>query len=195
MISFPAMFWIIVVSFGAIGMMRGWTKEVIVSAGLVLSLFAQLWFGDILINLFRSEGSTSEELMRSQFMIRSAAHVLFAFFAYQGPAVARQVSGGRFGEKARGNIQESLLGFVVGIINGYLLAGAVWSFLEFDIVNKVVTQYPMEWGYPFPAEIISRPLIGSAAYEMVSKMPLPLLQSWLPLLVIVLFLFVIIAMI
>ncbi len=195
MISFPALFWVIVVSFGVIGMMRGWTKEVIVTAGLVLSLFTQLWFGDFLIDLFRPDGSTSEELMRSQFTIRSAAHVLFAFFAYQGPALARQVSGGRFGEKARSNIQESLLGFVVGIINGYLLAGAVWSFLEFDIAKKVVTQYPMEWSYPFPVEIISRPGIGSTAFEMVSNMPLPLLQGWLPLLVIVLFLFVIIAMI
>ena len=195
MISFPAFFWIIVVSFGVIGMMRGWTKEVIVTAGLVLSLFAQLWFGDILINLFRSDGSTSDELMRSQFMIRSVAHALFAFFAYQGPALARQVSGGRFGEQARSNIQQSLLGFVFGIVNGYLLAGAIWSFLEFDIVNKVVTQYPMEWGYPFPAEMISRPVIGSAAYEMVSMLPLPLLQGWLPLLVIVLFFFVIVAMI
>ena len=194
MIALNAMFWILVVLFGLVGMMRGWTKEIVATAGLVLSLFAQLWFGHYLIALLGPQDATPEATMRSQFVIRSLVHITFAFFAYQGPTLARQFSGGRFGDKARGNIQESLLGFVVGMINGYLIVGAVWAFLEYNIVDREAIRYAMEIPYPFPVDIISRPLAGTA-YDLISKLPLPLLQGWLPLLVVVLFLFVIIAMI
>lgn len=195
MIAISTWFWIMVAFFGVIGMLRGWTKEVVATAGLVLSLFAQLWFGHILVALVGSTATTPQDAMRSQFMVRSAAHILFAFFAYEGPTVVRQVSRGRFGERARNNIQESILGFVVGAINGYLLIGAVWAFLENNIVDKTVIRYAAEMPYPFPIEVIQRPIEGMVAFDLVSKLPLPLLQGWLPLLVVVLFLFVIIAMI
>ena len=107
MISLDTMFWMSLLLFGVIGMMRGWTKEVVATAGMVLSLFAQLWFGHHLVALFSSTGPTPEDVRRAQFFVRSIFHVLFAFFAYQGPTVARQVSGGRFGQRARSSIQES----------------------------------------------------------------------------------------
>lgn len=195
MIALNSMFWILLVLFGVVGMMRGWTKEIVATAGLVLSLFAQLWFGQFLVNLLGSQSTTAEAAMRSQFFVRSFVHLIFAFFSYQGPSLARTVSGGRFGDKARGNIQESALGFVVGMINGYLIVGAVWAFLEYNISDRMAIPWPQEMAYPFPAEVITRPLAGTAAYELLSKLPLPLLQTWLPLLVVVLFLFVIIAMI
>lgn len=195
MISFQAFFWIMLVLFGVVGMLRGWTKEVVATAGLVLSLFAQLWFGHLLVGLFGSQTAEPEQALRSQFIIRSVGHILFAFFAYQGPTLARQVSGGRFGDKARGSLQEASLGFIVGVINGYLIVGTIWSFLEFNIIDKAVVPFAPDTPYPFPIEIITRPLEGTAAYEMIAKLPLPLLEGWLPLLVVVLFLFVIIAMI
>ena len=40
MITLDAWFWVMIVIFGVIGMLRGWTKEIITAAGLVLSLFA-----------------------------------------------------------------------------------------------------------------------------------------------------------
>lgn len=195
MISIQTFFWIMLILFGVIGMMRGWTKEVVATAGLVLSIFAQLWFGHLLVGLFGSQTSGTEEAVRSQFIVRSVAHILFAFFAYQGPTLARTVSGGRFGDKARGGLQEASLGFIVGVINGYLIVGTIWSFLEFNIIDKAVVPFPAGSPYPFPLDIITRPVAGSAAFEMISKLPLPLLEGWLPLLVVALFLFVIIAMI
>jgi len=193
MITLNTWFWIMLVIFGLIGMFRGWTREIIATAGLVLSLFALLWFGPYLINPLTANAVTDTEAMESQFYICSLIHLLFAFFSYQGPALVRQVSGGRFGDKARGNIQESLLGFIVGMINGYLVVGALWSFLEYNIPAGIA--YTPGLPYPFPVEVITRPAVGSAAFELISNLPLPLLASWLPFLVVLLFLFVIIAMI
>lgn len=191
MLSLHTLFWMMVIFFGLMGMLRGWTKEIISTAGLVLSLFAQLWFGQVLVGLVARD---SVEVIKSQFYVRAAAHIAFAFFAYQGPTLVRQVARGRFGERARGNVQESVLGFVVGAINGYLIIGTLWSFLEYNIVDRMAIPYAMTMPYPFPESIITRPISGPAL-DLIAKLPLPLLQGWLPLLVVVLFLFVIVAMI
>lgn len=193
MITLDAWFWVMIVIFGVIGMLRGWTKEIITAAGLVLSLFALHWFGGILVGPFTGEAITDEAAIKTQFYVCSAIHLLFAFFSYQGPTLVRQVSSGKFGAKARGAIEESLLGFVVGAVNGYLMVGGLWAFLEYDIVGQKLLAYSDTMTYPFDALI--RPEIGSAAFKMITILPLPLLQGWLPFLVVVLFLFVIIAMI
>ncbi len=191
MITLDTWFWIMVGLFGIIGMMRGWTKEIVVTAALVLSLFALLTFGHYLINPLAADAVTPQDRVKMQFYVASAIHLVFAFFAYQGPAFMRQVSRGRFGERARGAIQESLLGFVVGAVNGYLIVGTLWSFLEYNFVAKL----PVDAGVAYPFATLIRPEVGSRTWEMISKMPLPLLEGWLPFLVVVLFLFVIIAMI
>ena len=193
MITLDAWFLVMIVIFGVIGMLRGWTKEIITAAGLVLSLFALHWFGGILVGPFTGGAVTDEAAIKTQFYVCSAIHLLFAFFSYQGPTLVRQVSSGKFGAKARGAIEESLLGFVVGAVNGYLMVGGLWAFLEYDIVGQKLLAYSETMSYPFDALI--RPEVGSAAFKMIATLPLPLLQGWLPFLVVVLFLFVIIAMI
>ncbi len=190
MILLDAWFWIMIVIFGIIGMLRGWTKEVVASAGLVLSLFALNHFGGTLLGLARDDSNLVSIKMETQFYIFSFVHLMFAFFSYQGPALVRQMSRGRFGDKARGALEESLLGFVIGAINGYLIVGTLWSFLEYDVVNKI----PLPLNEPYPFAMVLRPAAGSSAIELVAKLPLPLLEGWLPLLVVLLFLFVIVAM-
>ena len=195
MITLDAWFWIMIIIFGVIGMLRGWTKEIITSAGMVLSLFTLHWFGEILVGPFAGGAGTVPERIKTQFNVCAVIHLLFAFFSYQGPTLVRQVSGGRFGERARGALEESLLGFVVGAVNGYLMFGALWSFLEYDVVSKIpfAAQYVEDFAYPF--SMLTRPAVDTAAFKMIASLPLPLLEGWLPFLVVVLFLFVIIAMI
>lgn len=195
MITLDAWFWIMIAIFGIIGMLRGWTKEILTAAGLVLSLFALHWFGDVLIGPFAGSAGTVSERIKTQFNVCAAVHLLFAFFSYQGPTLVRQVSGGRLGERARGALEESLLGFVVGALNGYLMFGALWSFLEYDVVTKLpfATEYMGDFVYPY--SVLTRPAVGTTAYKLIASLPLPLLEGWLPFLVVVLFLFVIIAMI
>jgi UDP-N-acetylmuramate--alanine ligase len=55
-------------------------------------------------------------------------------FGYQSPNIPRLAGTGRF---ARDRLQDSLLGFVLGAINGYLVWGTIWFYLN-------------NAGYPFP---------------------------------------------
>jgi hypothetical protein len=109
--------------------------------------------------------------------------VVITFFAYQTPGTAARLSEGRMWSSRREGLQERLLGLVIGAVNGYLVFGSIWYYLD-------VTQYPLS---PY----ITAPVPGSASAAMVSALPLVFLVqgNLLTVLVIVLFLFVIIAMI
>ena len=59
-------------------------------------------------------------------------------------------------------MQSSVLGAIMGFINGYLIWGSVWYFMHPD--------YPLS---PY----ISAPLPGSASARLVDSLPLAILSS------------------
>ena len=197
MISLGTTFWILVAFFGLIGALRGWTKEVIATSGLILSLFALNQFGTLLFSLSGSSpdvtaGAISPE--RRQFYILAAIHLVITFFSYQGPVVA----GRRISERlrVRDNFQNILLGLIVGSMNGYLIVGSLWSFLEYKLV--AATEWKrLDPGIPYPFDVatIIRPALDSDLYALLGSMPIPILAPYLPYLVVVVFLFVIVVMI
>ena len=65
MITLDAWFWIMIIIFGVIGMLRGWTKEIITAAGMVLSLFTLHWFGEILVGPFAGGQASGHNHVRS----------------------------------------------------------------------------------------------------------------------------------
>ena len=84
----------------------------------------------------------------------------------------------------------------MGGVNGYLIAGAIWAFLEF--INAGASQWvQLAPGipYPFDPALITRPLAGTTAATMIMRLPIPLLSPYLPYLMVLMFLFVIIVMI
>jgi hypothetical protein len=109
--------------------------------------------------------------------------MVVAFFAYQTPSTAQRLSDGRMWGDRRIGLQERLLGMVIGGINGYLLFGSIWYYLD-------VTGYPL---VPY----IVPPGANSPSAQMISALPLNFLiqGNLLTVLVIVLFLFVIVAMV
>ncbi len=197
MISLGTTFWILVAFFGLIGALRGWTKEVIATSGLILSLFALNQFGTMLFSLSGSSpdvaaGAISPE--RRQFYILATVHLVITFFSYQGPVVA----GRRIGERlrVRDSFQNILLGLIVGSMNGYLIVGSLWSFLEYKLV--AATEWKrLDPGIPYPFDVatIIRPALDTDLYAMLGNMPIPMLAPYLPYLVVVVFLFVIVVMI
>ncbi|KAA3665143.1 MAG: hypothetical protein DWQ04_02080 [Chloroflexi bacterium] len=197
MISLGTTFWILVAFFGLIGALRGWTKEVIATSGLILSLFALNQFGTLLFGMLGSGGDAAAEAVspeRRQFYILAAIHLAFAFFSYQGPVVA----GRRIGERlrVRDNFQNILLGFIVGSMNGYLIIGSLWSFLEYRLI--AATEWKrLDPGIPYPFDVatIIRPALDTDLYELLGNMPVPILAPWLPYLVVIVFLFVIVVLI
>lgn len=138
MISLVVLFGLLVGLFGLIGAMRGWAKELLVTSALVLGLFLnailETYITPYRTALFLQTGST-------QMLVRSALLLLLSFFGYQTPNLRALQP-----KMARERMEEILLGLVLGLLNGYLLIGSLWSYLH-------------EAGYP--TELIVKPQEGS----------------------------------
>ncbi|MCL4262452.1 MAG: CvpA family protein [Anaerolineae bacterium] len=196
MLSLSALFWIAVGAFALVGALRGWAREIVATSGLVLALFIINQFGFTILSLL---GQTPAGLndptlaQRRQFYIYSLILMFLAFFSYQSPRLSGTL-GARL--RPRDTVQDKLLGAIVGGMNGYLIAGAIWAFLEFtNIGGTQWVQLAPGVPYPFDPMVIVRPAVGSTAANMVMRMPIPLLSPYLPYLMVLMFLFVIIVMI
>ena len=196
MLSLTVLFWLMILLFALSGSLRGWAKEIVAASGLILSLFAINQFGFLLVNLFgwTTEGLGDPTLAhRRQFYLFAGIHLLITFFSYQGPRISSGL-GQRL--KPRDNLQDKLLGGIVGAINGYLVVGALWAFLEYQIGGASTwVQLAPGVAYPFDPSIIIRPEVGSTAYNIISKLPIPFLVPYLGYIMVLVFLFLIIVMI
>jgi uncharacterized membrane protein required for colicin V production len=118
MINANLVFIMFVVIFGLVGAMRGWVREVIVTASLVLALFVLNQLGDkwnTLVAGLAAKNSTE------QWVWRSLPLFFIAFFGYLGPAVVRS----RFEQNMRGKIEQGFLAFIIGAINGYIIFSTI----------------------------------------------------------------------
>lgn len=195
MISLVTTFWILVFLFGFVGMMRGWTREAIAMSAVVLALFTVNQFGSALFGFlgFDNNITPSPEVRRQEFYILTAIVLFFAFFGYQGPALATRVSDRL---RLRDNLQDKIFGFLLGGLNGYLIVGSMWSFLEFKLVSASNwVRYTPDVPYPFDPTTIVRPAPELA--PIINSLPIPLLTQSpfiLPVLMVLVFLFVLIVL-
>lgn len=123
MMSLNTVFWIFVLMFGLIGALRGWGKEILVTFSIIVALALRLVFSkyvpflkDLLANRTPVE----------QFYIYTALMILMVIAGYAGPVVSARLAG----KAAREKLQDILLGFVLGALNGYLVIGSIWYFLH-----------------------------------------------------------------
>ncbi|MBN1201654.1 MAG: CvpA family protein [Anaerolineae bacterium] len=177
MIQLSSFLWLMIGLFAAIGFMRGWTKELIATAGIVLALFALKQFESTLIDPL----TQGEQV--SKFYLQAAILLLLGFFAYQTPPEA--FGSARRRSSQREGIQEGILGSLVGALNGYLFIGSLWWYMD-------------NLEYPLSPYIVPVPP-GSASAGTVGALPLNWLLGGdggiLSLLMIGLFVFVIVAVI
>ena len=196
MVSISIIFWGLVMLFGVVGMLRGWRKEVIAMAGLIASLAALSQFGFTIVSginsvLGNSPDPTVEAVAAAKrsFWIQAIFHLLIAFFSYQVvTSVAGQRFGGRLGDRVRAGLENHIVGLLFGVLNGYLLFGGLWSFLEYRLAQTGYTQLFLGELYPFAPEVISRPTVGSAV-SFMPYLPLGLVPPnvWLVLFFLVFF--------
>lgn len=158
MVSLVVVFWMYVILFAIIGAMRGWARELLVSFALILGLF-------IISVLERFVPFIRDTLVNSPamlFWLRAFIVIALVFFGYQTPNIPRLAAGNRF---ARERLQDILLGIFLGALNGYLIVGTIWFYLDAS-------------AYPFP-NLISAPDPGStvelATQRMMALMPPDLL--------------------
>src|SRR4030043_964967 len=138
MIYINFIFYCFVFLFAAIGAMRGWAKEMMVTASAILALFIITVLGTYVKGLsqtFAEPGSTG------QFWMRTTIILLLTFFGYQTPNLPK-LGGERF---ARERFQDSLLGIFLGALNGYLIIGSIWYFLaeaNYQAVSYIIPPDP-----------------------------------------------------
>jgi uncharacterized membrane protein required for colicin V production len=134
MMSIVYLFWMYVILFAIVGGMRGWAKELLVSFSVVLALGLSH-----LIRRYIPFAQNMAETDTSLFWIRIIILLTLVYFGYQTVTSIPHLAS----KARREHLQDSLLGVVLGAVNGYLIAGTVLFYIHIA-------------DYPFP-EIISRP--------------------------------------
>ncbi len=153
MVSVPVLFWMFVILFASIGSMRGWARELLVTFSAILALF-------ILTVLVKYvpfiSGLGKSTLLGLQIIVILS----MTFFGYQTPNIQRLAAQNRF---ARDRLQDILLGVFLGALNGWLVIGSIWYYMDAA-------------GYPF-TNVISAPTGDAATLtdQMLKSMPPALL--------------------
>jgi hypothetical protein len=197
MMQLNLLFFVLVIIFGLVGYSRGWNKEVISTAGIILALFALYNFEGLLrsvVNADATTGLTAQQLTanrQSLFFLQAGVFAFIVFFAYQTRAIVgedepRPQNRRRDRDRDRdGNdeFQSSVMGLLFGLLNGYLIWGSLWYFMD-------------RAGYPL-SPFVTAPPIGTDSFALIGLLPLNLLapagvDTLLTLMVIIAFLIVLI---
>lgn len=157
MVSLSVLCYIFIILFAAIGMIRGFRKEIVVTVAGILSLFT---IEVVLPKIFGSIDGT--KMLIINLIVLSA----LAFFGYQTPSYGRFSDSGRFN---RDTALDLLLGGISGALNGYIFFSTAWFYLE-------KAGYPFSW--------ISAPdpntSIGQTAINLLNdSFPNVLTGNWL----------------
>ena len=129
MMSLVYVFWMYVILFGVIGMLRGWAKELLVAFSVILALaLNHVLRKYIPIVMQLPDDSTS------LFWIQSLILGALVFFGYQTVAFIPHLQA----KATRERLQDTLFGGILGAINGYLIAGT----LIFYIVQTKYQAFP-----------------------------------------------------
>jgi uncharacterized membrane protein required for colicin V production len=145
MMSLVYVFWMYIILFGVIGMMRGWARELLVAFSVILALALNLLLKQY-IPIVKQLPDDSSSLLWTRGLILLA----LVYFGYQTVAIVPHLAS----KATRERLQDALFGAFLGAINGYLIFGTLLFY--FDQAN-----------YPYP-DIISAPT-GSLA-DVVKNM-------------------------
>ena len=122
-------FGVLIILFAIIGAMRGWAKELLVTSAVMLALFLI----NILENFIPPFHTALTAEPDTRLITRAVIIILLAFFGYETPRIRSLQP-----KVAREHLQDILLGFILGGLNGYLLIGSLWFFLH-------QAQYPTDF--------------------------------------------------
>jgi hypothetical protein len=173
MIALVMVFVIFLIFFGIIGASRGWAKEVLVIASVILAL-ATITLLEVVLKL--------DQLIKNAtvwYWIRIGILFGLVLFGYKSPKVPR-IS--KATEKSA-FVGSWILGFIMGILSGYFVIGTAWY-------------YSQAANYPLIGDFITKPTGGlaDATQRVLNILPPNWLDSpWTVFFaVVVIFIFVIV---
>jgi uncharacterized membrane protein required for colicin V production len=160
MISLTFFFIFLVILFAIIGASRGWAKEMLVTFSLVLGLFLIALLEEYVPIVSDMVENPTENQVMALFWLRFSILAILAFFGYQTPRLTHlnQLV------KPRERLEDTLLGFILGALNAYLLIGSIWFYMA-------------EAGYPFP--VIIPPVEGTEAGDAAVRLLSWMAPAWL----------------
>jgi hypothetical protein len=202
MITLQASLGIMIGLFAGIGWTRGWAREVVAAAGLILTLFAIDQVGYSVLRLIGAAPEAGviysteqmQSIQRLQILFLSGFVLIMAIFSYQGPKLASGVAARL---RLRENVGERILGLIAGGVNGYFIVGSIQSFNEYIMESTGWVRLPFGQQYVLAPTVI-RPVyqtIEQWENSYLTYMPPQLLAPYLLPMLIVVFLFVIVVLI
>lgn len=154
MVSLAVLFYLFIIVFALIGAIRGWAKEVTATFSAFLSLFVLT----VIENFIPSIGNyLSNNPISYQVNFKLIVISIIIFIGYQTPNLPMFMQSQHF---KRNQMQDMILGFLVGGFNGYMIYGSLWYFIH-------------QGGYPFSfvlAPIAGTPA-GEAALQLIPFLP------------------------
>jgi len=158
MVSLAVLFYIFIIIFALIGAIRGWAKEVTVTFSAFLALFILSVLQNYVPAVATYMNSSS---ISSQVSFKALIMILVVFIGYQTPNLPMFLQSQHF---KRNQIQDTILGLLVGGFNGYMIFGSLWYFIH-------------EGGYPY--SFVLEPIAGTPAGQAALRL-IPLLPpAWL----------------
>ncbi len=130
MVDIAVVLWLFIILFGIIGFVRGWAREVLVATSVVIAYFIIVIlteFAPFVKDFFGNRPAPSgAEISMVEFWFKLVIIGVMVFLGYETPNIPR-LAGNRF---QRDNFRDSMLGLLLGAINGYLIVGTIWYLLD-----------------------------------------------------------------
>lgn len=122
MIQLVSLMWATAIFFAILGLQRGWAREIISTTGIMMAIYLLFQIDTILRTISVSLSASSTQLLFFQLFILG----VISFIAYWFKPSPRVTS----------SWQSSLLGGLIGFVNGYLIGGTVWYLMD-------INEYPL----------------------------------------------------
>ncbi|MHB9032866.1 MAG: hypothetical protein ACYC6L_07450 [Anaerolineae bacterium] len=122
MVPIEVLFGIIVVIFILVGFARGFLKELGVTAMIIWTLFVLSLLGPLFERLVGAGNELSDRQSVALCLGYLLLIVVAAVISYQGETLA-------YGGVPPRGLKGMVLGLMMGLVNGYLIAGSVWHYM------------------------------------------------------------------
>lgn len=154
MIQLYSLMWILAAFAGVLGFLRGWNREIIATAGIALAMFTLFQLDPLL------RGTALLFLERDQAaLVQIILFLVIVFLAYRNRSYVRETRRSNRDDR----ISAGILGGLLGLVNGYLIGGALWYFID-------VNEYPF---YP----LIMMPAGNTPSADSIQAIPLVIMSG------------------
>ena len=156
------LFLVVIGLFGAIGVVRGYQRELGVTTMLLLALFVIEFFmattlGDRVTGVFSNLGVSETQIDTIVDLTACAVLLIVTFISYQGLGLVYPGSG-----------RNNFLSLLIGLLNGYLFAGSIWWYLQNAGWPLAKVTEPFTPAYDFLVQLLPPEIFGWQFFILVA---------------------------